>query len=296
MARRPRRRGARFVAFLVFAAVAAAGIVWGPQWWDRHSDRFSTQRCTVTVGGESHSLTAEQADNAAIIAARSAWLDLRARAATIALATAIQESGLRNIDYGDRDSLGLFQQRPSQGWGSEAEIMNVRYSATAFYTALMRVDGWEDMEITVAAQTVQRSAFPLAYADHEPEARLWATALRGYGGPDALTCDIAMPEASTASAFVERLEADFGADLYDAAVTGTGAHTSVTLTPVDGTDVTRDQVAAWSVASASTTGVTAVITATSTWTVEDGMSSAGDETLGQGVRVEIRTEGDPQEQ
>ncbi|WNM28021.1 hypothetical protein RN607_03190 [Demequina capsici] len=289
MAGRPRRRGARAIAFLTFAAVATAGVIWGPAWWERHGDRFSSERCTVTVEGTSHTLTAEQADNAAIIAARSAAAGLRARAATIALATAVQESGLRNISYGDRDSLGLFQQRPSQGWGTEEEILDVRYAADAFYTALQKVSGWEDLEITVAAQAVQRSAFPNAYADHEPEARLWATALRGYGGPAAVTCDISTPDASTAAAYADRIAADFGDGMYTVLVTGIGDATSVDVTADDGSATTRDQLAAWAVATASTTGATAVTTSTSTWTVQDGMTATGDDSVGDAVRIDIRT-------
>ena len=104
----------------------------------------------------------------------------RARAATIAIATAIQESKLRNLDYGDRDSLGLFQQRPSQGWGTEEQILDPVYATNRFYDALVKVKGYESMEITKVAQEVQRSAYPEAYADHEPEgadARLGAERL-----------------------------------------------------------------------------------------------------------------------
>ena len=102
-----------------------------------------------------------------------------ARAATIALATAYQESDLRNLEYGDRDSLGLFQQRPSQGWGTPDQILDPYYATNAFYDALAQVDGYESMPITEAAQEVQRSGFPEAYADHEQDARVLASALTG---------------------------------------------------------------------------------------------------------------------
>ncbi|WP_062203410.1 hypothetical protein [Demequina salsinemoris] len=293
MAERPRRRGARAIAFLTFAAVAVAGVVWGPELWERHGDRLSTQKCTVTFEDASYTLTAEQSDNAAIIAARSVPAGLKARAVTIALATANQESGLRNLEYGDRDSLGLFQQRPSQGWGTEDEILDVRYAADAFYDALIGVSGWTEMEITDAAQAVQRSGFPEAYAKHEEEARVWATALRGYGGADAVSCDISTPDASTPTAFSKRLAADFGDGFYSVAVSGMGEATSVRVTAADGSEVSRDQVAAWAVATASTTGVTSVITSESSWSVEDGMTSIGDESLGDAVEIGIRTEVEP---
>ena len=92
------------------------------------------------------------------------------RGAEVALATGLQESGLRNLNYGDRDSLGVFQQRPSQGWGTPAQIMNPVYAATKFFQALRGVPGWESLPHTVAAQRVQRSGFPDAYAKWVPQA------------------------------------------------------------------------------------------------------------------------------
>lgn len=121
-----------------------------------------------TSGVSAQSLGGDQIGNARkIFDARG---DLPPRAAIVALATAMQESQLKNINYGDRDSVGLFQQRPSQGWGTVAQIMDPTYSATKFYAGLRAVAGWEQMPVTVAAQTVQRSAFPSAYAKHEPVA------------------------------------------------------------------------------------------------------------------------------
>src|SRR5919107_1364333 len=79
----------------------------------------------------------------------------------------MQESTLRNINYGDRDSLGLFQQRPSQGWGTPAQVLDPVYSTKTFLDRLLAVPGWERLPVTVAAQTVQRSAFPDAYAKWE---------------------------------------------------------------------------------------------------------------------------------
>jgi peptidoglycan DL-endopeptidase CwlO len=95
----------------------------------------------------------------------------------IALATAQQESTLVNVNYGDRDSLGLFQQRPSQGWGTPAQIMNPTYAATKFYQHLVQVPNWQHMPLTDAAQAVQRSAFPNAYARWEPLAGALVQAL-----------------------------------------------------------------------------------------------------------------------
>lgn len=112
----------------------------------------------------------EQVGNAVTIVKVGADLGVPRRGWVIAVATAIQESDLRNIDYGDRDSLGLFQQRPSQGWGTPAQVIDPVYAATAFYRALLRVPDWQTLPLTQAAQAVQRSAYPDAYAPHEAAA------------------------------------------------------------------------------------------------------------------------------
>jgi cell wall-associated NlpC family hydrolase len=91
----------------------------------------------------------------------------------------MQESSLTNLDHGDRDSLGLFQQRPSQGWGTPAQIMNPTYAATQFYRHLLAVPGWQQMSVNDAAQAVQRSGTPTAYAQHEQAARDVLAAVQG---------------------------------------------------------------------------------------------------------------------
>ncbi|MGC3001562.1 hypothetical protein ACPF8X_25125, partial [Streptomyces sp. G35A] len=147
--------------------------------------------CRVVSGkgdGATYEFTPEQAVNAATITAVGTARDLPERAVTIALATALQESALRNIDYGDRDSLGLFQQRPSQGWGTPQEIMDPAYAAARFYEHLVKVPGYTRLPLTVAAQRVQRSGFPQAYAKHEPDATLLAAALTGRSAA-TLTCE-----------------------------------------------------------------------------------------------------------
>ena len=146
-------------------------------------------RCEATVGGRTVELDTEQAENVALMAAIGVERGLPARAVTIAIATARQESKWRNLDYGDRDSLGLFQQRPSQGWGTEAQVQRPTYAINAFYDALVEVPGYTELPITVAAQTVQRSAFPDAYGLHEADSRVLASALTGYS-PARFTCTV----------------------------------------------------------------------------------------------------------
>ncbi|HZN74426.1 MAG TPA: M23 family metallopeptidase [Micromonosporaceae bacterium] len=114
----------------------------------------------------------EQIRNAAIIINVGAKMQVPPRGWVIAVATALQESYLRNLgnlgSRNDHDSLGLFQQRPSQGWGTPEQIMNPEYASRKFYEKLLQVDGWMTLPLTVAAQRVQRSAYPDAYAKHEP--------------------------------------------------------------------------------------------------------------------------------
>jgi hypothetical protein len=136
--------------------------------------------CQADVGGVVVDLSTEQAENATTIVAVAVRRNLPARAASIALATAYQESKLQNLDHGDRDSLGLFQQRPSQGWGTARQIRDPYHAVNAFYDALVKVHGYQTMKITEAAQAVQHSAFPSAYADHEADGRALASALTGY--------------------------------------------------------------------------------------------------------------------
>ncbi|MFD9224894.1 C40 family peptidase [Streptomyces sp. NPDC060064] len=109
-------------------------------------------------------LPAEQIPNAQTIVATGISLDVPKKGQIIAIATAMQESRLRNLNSGDRDSLGLFQQRPSQGWGTAQQIRDPVYASERFYKALLKVDGWQQMKVTQAAQAVQKSGYPDAYA------------------------------------------------------------------------------------------------------------------------------------
>ena len=143
--------------------------------------RMIPNACYLQVEGaeEPLRLTNEQARNASIIVAESYNRGLSEQAAVIALATAWQESGLRNLNYGDRDSLGLFQQRPSYDWGTEEQIMDPWYSSGRFYEELIKFEGWESTDVNDIAQKVQRSGHPEAYRKHETNARALAGAFRG---------------------------------------------------------------------------------------------------------------------
>ncbi|MFJ6072494.1 heavy metal transporter [Streptomyces sp. NPDC093065] len=238
-------------------------------------------------GRTTYEFTPEQAVNAATITAVGTARQLPERAVTIALAAALQESTLRNLDYGDKDSLGLFQQRPSQGWGKPEEIMDPAYSAGLFYDHLVEVPGYLDLPLTDAAQRVQRSAFPYAYAKHEPDAELLAAALTGRSAA-TLTCEGRPgptpqkgPDAVRAA-----LVRDFGHAVLEPAgaevADGTGATRSagasdertVTVPVTGGTGAGGEretgrrgwQVAHWAVANASSLHIQRVTYAGREWT------------------------------
>jgi hypothetical protein len=190
------RAGVALLVLLGLVAALVVGLVALAGRWSTPGPELLQPACTADVASpdaEGARLRArfapDQTANAALVVGVAHRRGLPARAATIGVATAIQESGLRNIDYGDRDSLGLFQQRPSQGWGTEEQVQDPLYATGAFYDALVRVDGYGDLEITDAAQRVQRSGYPEAYADHEGEGRALASSLYGLS-PASLTCDL----------------------------------------------------------------------------------------------------------
>jgi len=136
------------------------------------------------VRGTVTPLTADMAANARLIISIGRDAGASDAALVVALAAAAQESGMRNIDYGDRDSLGLFQQRPSSGWGTEEQVMNAERATRAFFggsvnpnpgitRGLLDITGWEAMTVTQAAQAVQLSGHPDLYANWEASARSW---------------------------------------------------------------------------------------------------------------------------
>ncbi|MDX3731777.1 heavy metal transporter [Streptomyces caniscabiei] len=295
---RPRRRGRRVLQFMAaFVVLAALGAYLTVQYLTGGN---GTPRCVVVSGsgdGESYEFTPEQAANAATISAVGTSRELPERAVTIALATALQESSLRNIAHGDRDSLGLFQQRPSQGWGTEQQIQDPVYAAGEFYEHLVKVDGYERLPLTVAAQRVQRSGYPEAYAKHEPDATLLAAALTGRSAA-TLTCEGRRDTTGTGTASTGGPDAvrgalarDFGGDAFESAAAvvdsegGASAAASATpspsvspaagtvIIPLDGKDADRDrqrgwELAHWAVAKSSRLGVERVSYAGREWVAE----------------------------
>ena len=178
------RRGRIVVTFtVVLATLAAAGLYA----YHRLLGAVLLERCTATTAHGKTSLSPEQTANAATIAGVAVRRRLPERAAVIAIATAMQESKLRNLPGGDRDSIGLFQQRPSQGWGRPSQIGDPVYAADKFYDALVKIRSYRTLPLTEAAQKVQHSGAPLAYAKHESDAAVLAEALTGRA-PTAMAC------------------------------------------------------------------------------------------------------------
>jgi hypothetical protein len=202
------RLGAAGLFFL--AAVLVVGAV-GVAIWRGAGPLPDPEGCTASVGGHTVQLASDQGENATLIAAIGVRRGLPARAVSIALATAYQESKIRNLDHGDRDSIGIFQQRPSQGWGSAAQIRNEHYTINRFYEELEKIDGFEHMRITDAAQKVQRSGYPEAYEAHAADARALASALTGYSPGGRFSCVVRSPEGHRPAAdVVASLEAAYG--------------------------------------------------------------------------------------
>ncbi|MFF9775529.1 heavy metal transporter [Streptomyces sp. NPDC013978] len=282
-------------AFVVLAAIGAYLTV------QYLTGGNGTPRCVVVSAaddGASYEFTPEQAANAATISAVGTSRELPERAVTIALATALQESSLRNIAHGDRDSLGLFQQRPSQGWGTEQQIQDPVYAAGEFYEHLVKVEGYERLPLTVAAQRVQRSGYPEAYAKHEPDATLLAAALTGRSAA-TLTCEGRRDTTGTGTAYTGGPEAvrsalarDFGDDAFESAaavvsseggasveakaapspsVSPAAGTVIIPLTDIEDEDRARQrgwELAHWAVANSSRLGVERVSYAGREWVAE----------------------------
>ncbi len=196
-------------------AVIAGGVVL----WSAYNKTALTieDRCVAKAGGHTTTISPEQARNAAIIAGMSIKRGLAPRAASIGLATAYQESGIRNLDHGHADSIGLFQQRPSKGWGTIEQIMDPWYSAREFYRAMERIRNWRTKDINDVAQAVQRSGYPDAYRQHEANARALASALTGET-PASFTCVVNSPEPGDPQGMATFLKKTLGSDTVSTSV------------------------------------------------------------------------------
>ena len=238
--------------------------------------------CVVRADGEV-TLDATQMANAATITAIGVRRKMPEPAGVIARATALQEPTRENSEPGDRDSLGLFQQRPSQGWGTPEQVSDPRYAAGKFYASLKKVKGYEKMRVTDAAQRVQRSAYPEAYEKWADESAVLAKALMGRA-TGAVECtvtgDPVVRGAAAATALLDELRLDWGKGL--AGVAGTEA-AGLTFPVKDLNSGWR--YAHWLVSHAGDSGLERVRFANLEWTAPEGkwLPVAADRAAGDGT-------------
>jgi hypothetical protein len=208
-------------------------------------------RATFCVADPDLQLTTGQAAIAATIAGVASRRGLPARAVAIAYATALQESKLANLHYGDLDSVGVFQQRPSQGWGTVRELENPVYAADRFFDALTAVPNYQRLPIYVAAQDVQHSADGQAYDQYAAIGTAMAAAFTG-ADPHAVWCTYADPAAKPSLAAAgQSMTSAFGLTTRPAAA-GKVRYVAV------GSDGRGWAVAAWLVSNAAAYGITSV--------------------------------------
>ena len=231
--------------------------------------------CQAGTGVAAIPLGVGQAGIAATIAGVAVRHRLPRQAVTIALATALQESQLQNLDYGDRDSVGVFQQRPSQGWGNTAEIENPVYATTRFFAALVRVPGYTKMPVDQAAQDVQHSADGLAYEQWVGVATLLAGYFTG-SSPAAVSCWYTPAGKADLAGALRQLNQTFGLGGKDAVqvrVTTDRSDKKKKRSSVAVVHVQRDgawTVADWLVAHAQQYGISQIRYAGYVWNAANG--------------------------
>lgn len=284
------------VVCLLAAAVTAGLLIWRNPFTDR-------AECTVpglTVDGSQSptvELTVAQLHHASTINAVGLSRGIAERGRIIAVATAYQESSLRNREDGDRDSVGLFQQRPSQGWGTKEEILDPIYAAGKFYDALLQVDDWTELPLTQAAQAVQQSAHPDAYAKWEPQSTTLVRALSGAaplelgcraGGhrPTAIAPDRPAPAGAEdatpqLTAALAAADAELGGlTVHGIADEGRTATVSVAVAEVTPGAAGRS-LAAWAVAHGTGMSITDIVVDRQLWTGHEWRTA--DQTLEPGL-------------
>lgn len=252
---------------------------------------FVSDTCRVFSGDDVVRLAPDQITHAATIAAMGVRAELPERAVTIALATALQESKLRNLPAGDRDSIGLFQQRPSQGWGTPEQLKDPRYAAGKFYKILQRVSGWQTMSITDAAQAVQRSATPLAYAQWEADASALTKAFLG-AETGAVTCQLRQDTKLAGADGLRRAVEELGNDLGKLSVKSRVGDEEPSLTVAvggGGKSTLGWRASHWFVAKSHEYGISRVAHNGVVWTAESGKWQPGGSTPADRVDVTMHS-------
>ena len=282
----PRRR---IGVWLITGVLVAGAGVGGYAVYRAVSNTINPQQCTATqADGNSVNVDNSQAANAATIAAvaQARQISNPRQAVIIALATARQESKIHNLNYGDRDSIGLFQQRTSMNWGSPEQIADPVYASGRFFKALTALPEWDTMEEGKAAQAVQRSADSSgsSYQQWVPMATVLADALTGTPGA-SLTCTPSDAKVAVetrgangltprAAAVGTALDHAFGAILTDANSGGpkfTGSADGLTLAiDTKKSDNLQRIYARWAVAQSDALAIDQVAYADQVWTRSSG--------------------------
>jgi hypothetical protein len=262
------------IVLVVIAMVLAVGAYAAYSAYQRYVVQLLTvPGCQAGTGDNAIALDFGQAADAADIAGVAARENLSSRALTIAYSTAFQESKLENLTYGDRDSVGIFQQRPSEGWGSTAQLEDPAYAARAFFGALVKVPNYTTIPVYEAAQGVQHSAYGYAYQQYAQSSALLATdytaasaAVTCWYTPSAQAASENVSTKLNLSGAVKSLADTFGEPGRDAVVTRVtraASGQSLALGAAGGRGWT---VANWLVANASSYGITQVSYAGYQWT------------------------------
>lgn len=303
---RRRSHGAGALIASVILVVAALIAAWTllPRLFTPHETARTAEEAycaAVSPDGARRTLTPDQAQNAALIANIAVTRGLPDHAATVAIATAMQESRLTNLDYGDLDSLGLFQQRPSQGWGTAEQVSDMTYATNIFYDHLLQVPDWETIPVEDAAQEVQRSGYPELYATWDAMARAWASGLTGERSA-GVTCALEPATSSDANGLVAAISATLPnvkvsvmplngkTGTNNGAATNT-ASTTLTITLPDGLSADNRtrlcwQTAGWLVTQAHQYGIDALHADSMDWNRRAG-TWTGTETAEQTVTVTL---------
>jgi hypothetical protein len=251
-----------FAVFAVLAVIAVVGVYLAVRFIG--GGTLLPSSCTAKADGEV-TLDPEQMANAATIAAVGIRRGVPDRAVVIALAAAAQESKLRNLNGGDRDSVGLFQQRPSQGWGTAEQIADPRYAAGQFYGALLKMKDWQSLDVGEAVQRVQHSAYPEAYDRWVDQSQTLAATFSGTTG-GALACTLTDRPARTGTAATVALQHDLSLD-WGRVQTVRGT-TSVQVAV--GSTQTGWRYAHWMVAHAEDQGIKTVRFGDRQWSASEG--------------------------
>jgi hypothetical protein len=263
---------------IVLAVIAAllAGLAFGAYTvYQRFSQVLTIPGCQAGTGNNAVALDFGQAADAATVAGVAVRVHLPTRALTVAYATAFQESKLENLTYGDRDSVGIFQQRPSEGWGTTAQLEDPAYAAQAFFGALVKVPNYSTIPVYEAAQAVQKSADGYAYQQYAQTGALLAADYNT--APHAVTCWYNPAQQASSQGVSTKLNLHGAAEELDH-VFGTpgqgGVLSGVTRISSGSADLITTArgagwvVANWIVTNATSYGITQVSYAGYTWTAQ----------------------------